>query len=126
MKLSLQRLLDKGVTWNNLADVWEDNNGVCYSLKDKNALDQIECEEVPGCIGEYLAAKRYQMSKKLILYVSYNASINGKNISGCCRIGVTSMQWLFTITAHHPIIKSLEELGYSRINIISVLRSYLD
>ena len=58
MKLSLQRLLDKGVTWNNIADVWEDNDGVCYSLKDKNALDQIELEELPGCIGEYLAAKK--------------------------------------------------------------------
>ena len=58
MKLSLQRLLDKGVTWNNIADVWEDNDGVCYSLKDKNALDQIELEELPGCIGEYMAAKK--------------------------------------------------------------------
>ena len=58
MKLSLQRLLDKGVTWNNIADVWEDHNGVCYSLKDKNALDQIELEELPGCIGEYMAAKK--------------------------------------------------------------------
>ena len=58
MKLSLQTLLNKGVTWNNIADVWEDNDGVCYSLKDKNALDQVECEEVPGCIGEYLAAKK--------------------------------------------------------------------
>ena len=57
MKLSLQRLLDKGVTWNNIADVWEDNDGVCYSLKDKNALAEIECEKLPGCIGEYLAAK---------------------------------------------------------------------
>ena len=68
--------------------------------------------------------KKLQMSKKLILYVSYNASINGKIIAGCCQIGVTFTQWVFTITAHHPIIKSLEELGYSRINIISVLRSY--
>ena len=58
MKLSLQRLLDKGVTWNNIADVWEDNDGVCYSLKDKNALDQIELEELPGCISEYMAAKK--------------------------------------------------------------------
>ena len=58
MKLSLHRLLDKGVTWNNIADVWEDNDGVCYSLKDKNALDQIELEELPGCIGEYMAAKK--------------------------------------------------------------------
>ena len=58
MKLSLQRLLDKGVTWNNLADVWEDHNGVCYSLKDKNALDQIECEELNGSICEYWAAKK--------------------------------------------------------------------
>ena len=58
MKLSLQTLLNKGVTWNNIADVWEDNDGVCYSLKDKNALDQIELEELPGCIGEYLAAKK--------------------------------------------------------------------
>ena len=58
MKLSLQTLLNKGVTWNNIADVWEDNDGVCYSLKDKNALDQIELEELPGCIGEYMAAKK--------------------------------------------------------------------
>ena len=58
MKLSLQRLLDKGVTWNNIADVWEDNDGVCYSLKDKNALDQIELEELNGSIYEYWAAKK--------------------------------------------------------------------
>ena len=58
MKLSLQMLLSKGVTWNNIADVWEANDGVCYSLKDKNALDQIELEELPGCIGEYMAAKK--------------------------------------------------------------------
>ena len=58
MKLSLQTLLNKGVTWNNIADVWEDNDGVCYSLKDKNAPDQIELEELPGCIGEYMAVKK--------------------------------------------------------------------
>ena len=58
MKLSLQRLLDKGVTWNNIADVWEDNDGVCYSLKDKTELDEVECEELQGCIGEYMAAKK--------------------------------------------------------------------
>ena len=58
MRLSLQTLLESGVTWNNIAGVWQDNGGVCYSLKDKSALDQIECEVLPGRIGEYLAAKK--------------------------------------------------------------------
>ena len=57
MKLSLQRLLDKGVTWNNIAGVWQDSGGACYSLKDKNALDEVECEELRGDISEYLTAK---------------------------------------------------------------------
>ena len=55
--VTLQDLLNKGVTYYNIAGVWEDNDGVCYALKDKNALDEIECEKLPGCIGEYLAAK---------------------------------------------------------------------
>ena len=57
MKLSLQKLIEKGLTYDNIAKVWVDNDGVCYSLKDKTALDEVECEELPGCIGEYLAAK---------------------------------------------------------------------
>ena len=57
MIITLQDLLGKGVTWSNVARVWEDTNGVCYSLRDKNALDQVECEILPGCIGEYLAAR---------------------------------------------------------------------
>ena len=66
------------------------------------------------------------MSKKLILYVSYAALIDGKMVWNTGRIKVTPMQWLFPITMHQPIIKSLEEEGYSKINVISVLRSYLD
>ena len=57
MKLSLQKLIETGVTYDNIAKVWVDNKGVCYSLKDKDTLDEVECEELPGCIGEYLAAK---------------------------------------------------------------------
>ena len=55
--VTLQDLLDKGVTWNNIAGVWEETNGVCYSLLDKDELDKVECEILPGCIGEYLAAR---------------------------------------------------------------------
>ena len=55
--VKLQDLLNKGVTYYNIAGVWEDSNGVCYSLKNKNELDEIECEQLAGCIGEYLAAK---------------------------------------------------------------------
>ena len=58
MKLSLETLMGMGVTYDNINKVWVDNGGTCYSLKDKNALDQIELEELPGCIGEYLAAKK--------------------------------------------------------------------
>ena len=58
MTLSLETLMGMGVTYDNINKVWVDNGGTCYSLKDKNALDQVECEEVPGCIGEYLAAKK--------------------------------------------------------------------
>ena len=57
MKIVLQDLLNKGVTWRNIAGVWEDNEGVCYRLKNKDDSDVIECEKLPGCIGEYLAAK---------------------------------------------------------------------
>lgn len=58
MKLSLETLMGMGVTYDNINKVWVDNGGACYSLKDKNALDQVECEKLPGCIGEYLAAKK--------------------------------------------------------------------
>ena len=58
MKLSLETLMGMGVTYDNINKVWVDNGGTCYSLKDKNALDQIELEELPGCIGEYMAAKK--------------------------------------------------------------------
>ncbi|GEM_PF-4292077 len=58
MKLSLQRLLELGVTYDNIAKVWVDNNGVCYNLENKDELNQVECEITPGCIGEYLAAKQ--------------------------------------------------------------------
>jgi hypothetical protein len=47
-----------GVTYDNIQKVWVDNGGTCYSLKDKNALDQIECEELNGSICEYWAAKK--------------------------------------------------------------------
>ena len=58
MTLSLETLMGMGITYDNIQKVWVDNGGTCYSLKDKNALDQIELEELPGCIGEYLAAKK--------------------------------------------------------------------
>ena len=58
MTLSLETLMGMGVTYDNIQKVWVDNGGTCYSLKDKNALDQVELEELPGCIGEYLAAKK--------------------------------------------------------------------
>ena len=58
MKLSLETLMGMGVTYDNINKVWVDNGGTCYSLKDKNALDQVELEELPGCIGEYMAAKK--------------------------------------------------------------------
>ena len=58
MTLSLETLMGMGVTYDNIQKVWVDNGGTCYSLKDKNALDQIELEELPGCIGEYMAAKK--------------------------------------------------------------------
>lgn len=58
MTLSLETLMGMGVTYDNINKVWVDNGGTCYSLKDKNALDQIELEELPGCIGEYMAAKK--------------------------------------------------------------------
>ncbi len=58
MKLSLETLMGMGVTYDNINKVWVDNGGTCYNLKDKNALDQVELEELPGCIGEYLAAKK--------------------------------------------------------------------
>ena len=44
--VTLQDLLNKGVTYYNIAGVWEDTNCVCYSLKNKNALDEIECEQL--------------------------------------------------------------------------------
>ena len=58
MKLSLETLMGMGVTYDNILKVWVDNGGTCYSLKDKNALDQIECEELNGSICEYWAAKK--------------------------------------------------------------------
>ena len=58
MTLSLETLMGMGVTYDNIQKVWVDNGGTCYNLKDKNALDQVELEELPGCIGEYLAAKK--------------------------------------------------------------------
>ena len=58
MTLSLATLMGMGVTYDNINKVWVDNGGTCYNLKDKNALDQVELEELPGCIGEYLAAKK--------------------------------------------------------------------
>ena len=58
MTLSLETLMGMGVTYDNINKVWGDNGGTCYNLKDKNALDQVELEELPGCIGEYLAAKK--------------------------------------------------------------------
>ena len=58
MKLSLETLMGMGVTYDNIQKVWVDNGGTCYSLKDKNALDQIECEELNGSICEYWAAKK--------------------------------------------------------------------
>ena len=70
--------------------------------------------------------KRLQMSKKLILYVSYAALIDGKMTFNTGRIKATPMQWLFPIIIHQQIIKSLEEEGCSKINVISLLRSYLD
>ena len=57
MILSLETLMGMGVTYDNIQKVWVDNGGTCYSLKDKNALNQVELEELPGCIGEYLTAK---------------------------------------------------------------------
>ena len=57
MKLSLQTLIGMGVTYDNIAKVWVDNDGVCYSLLNKDELDKVECEILPGCIGEYLAAR---------------------------------------------------------------------
>ena len=56
-KITLQDLLNKGVTWNNLAGVWEETDGVCYSLLNKDELDKVECEILPVRIGEYLAAR---------------------------------------------------------------------
>ena len=53
MTLSLETLMGMGVTYDNINKVWVDNGGTCYSLKDKNALDQIECEELNGSICEY-------------------------------------------------------------------------
>ena len=58
MTLSLETLMGMGVTYDNIQKVWVDNGGTCYSLKDKNALDQIECEELNGSICEYWAAKK--------------------------------------------------------------------
>ena len=58
MTLSLETLIGMGVTYDNIAKVWVDNDGVCYSLKDKTELDEVECEELQGCIGEYMAAKK--------------------------------------------------------------------
>ena len=58
MKLSLETLMGMGVTYDNINKVWVDNGGACYSLKDKNALDQIECEELNGSICEYWAANK--------------------------------------------------------------------
>lgn len=63
MKLSLETLMEMGVTYDNIQKVWVDNGGTCYSLKDENALDQVECEELRGDISEYLTAKevKYEM-----------------------------------------------------------------
>ena len=58
MTLSLETLMGMGVTYDNIQKVWVDNGGTCYSLKDKNALDQVECEELNGSICEYWAAKK--------------------------------------------------------------------
>ena len=58
MTLSLETLMGMGITYDNIQKVWVDNGGTCYSLKDKNALDQIECEELNGSICEYWAAKK--------------------------------------------------------------------
>jgi len=58
MTLSLETLMGMGVTYDNIQKVWVDNGGTCYSLKDKNALDEIECEEINGSICEYWAAKK--------------------------------------------------------------------
>ena len=58
MILSLETLMGMGITYDNIQKVWVDNGGTCYSLKDKNALDQIECEELNGSICEYWAAKK--------------------------------------------------------------------
>ena len=58
MTLSLETLMGMGVTYDNINKVWVDNGGTCYNLKDKNALDQIECEELNGSICEYWAAKK--------------------------------------------------------------------
>ena len=58
MILSLETLMGMGVTYDNIQKVWVDNGGTCYSLKDKNALDEIECEEINGSICEYWAAKK--------------------------------------------------------------------
>ena len=58
MTLSLETLMGMGVTYDNIQKVWVDNGGTCYSLKDKNALDQIECEELSGSICEYWAANK--------------------------------------------------------------------
>ena len=55
--VTLQDLLNKGVTYYNIAGVWQDSDGACYSLKDKTALDEVECEELRGDISEYLTAK---------------------------------------------------------------------
>ena len=58
MTLSLETLMGMGVTYDNIQKVWVDNGGTCYSLKDKNALDQIELEELNGSICEYWTAKK--------------------------------------------------------------------
>ena len=45
--VTLQDLLNKGVTYYNVAGVWEDTDGVCYSLLNKDELDKVECEILP-------------------------------------------------------------------------------
>ena len=56
MKTALEDLLTKGVKYDQILELWVDEQGNLYKLKDKDVADMIEVELVGGTAYEHYMA----------------------------------------------------------------------